>query len=256
MKKIKLGFIGYGNMAKAIVKAVERDIIDKFEICIYDPLYCETNDKILVAKSNQQLVSFADFVVLAIKPQVANEVLRDVRFNDNTIISIMAGVTIDRLIKLTGANKIVRVMPNLNARVGKSFNAYATYGIDEKLESEVVALLSSFGTPCKVTEDKLNAITGLTGSSPAFVFMFIKAIYDVALTQGFSEETARTMAISTVLGSAETVKSCDVPLDELIKSVCSKGGTTIEGVNHLINQGFEELISQAVNKAIKRAEEL
>lgn len=267
MKKIKLGFIGCGNMAQAIIRALsgerqkqnatERGI--EFCLAYSDPMLPNG----IVAPSaaacvpdNDALVKESDIVVIAVKPQTAPDILPALDMKNKVIVSIMAGVTVDKLKKLTGSSQIVRVMPNLNARIGKSFNAYTMSGISDETEDVVRLVLESFGTAAKVAENKLNAVTGLTGSSPAFVFMFIKALADAGERLGFDAATARQMAVAAVNGSAELVASCDTDLGELIASVCSKGGTTVEGVNYLNSVDMQGAVGEAVARAVKRAEEL
>ena len=268
MKKTTLAVLGCGNMAQAIVRALyksqangsctaysmQMDVIvsdiDEQKLVQLDAPVAKTTD-------NADAVRNADYVLLAVKPQAAVNVLQPLSLGNKIVISIMAGTSIATLQQLTGCRKVIRVMPNLNARIFRSYNAYACVGVTSDEQAFVQALLSSFGVAEQVEEAQLDAVTGLTGSSPAFVFMFIKALAEQGVALGFSPASARKMALATVIGSAELVNADPTAdLDRLIDSVCSKGGTTIEGVNYLRAQNFETVAKTAVQKAVDRAMEL
>lgn len=265
--KIKLAFIGCGNMAQAMIgsltdpasAAVIKANGDVMQITVADPdeaKLMSVRQKCTVTHDNAAAVDAADYVVLAVKPQSAEAALGGIDMSQKTVISIMAGVSINKLASLTGAGSIVRVMPNLCARVGESFNAYAVHGVDGEKMRVVLEILGSFGVCREVSEDMLDAVTGITGSGPAFVFMTLKAFYDEAVAQGFSPEDAKAMAVQTVVGSALTAEKSEDGFDALIRSVCSKGGTTIEGVDHLNNGGYTDMLRGAIVKSIEKAKEL
>ncbi|MCI8412717.1 MAG: pyrroline-5-carboxylate reductase [Clostridia bacterium] len=267
MKKYTLSVIGCGNMAQAILRALygekaqadlrKRDI--GLEITVSDPDSRKLDMLPFPARKtidNSEAVNNADYVLLSVKPQIAPEALKELQLRNKTILSIMAGVTVQTLCKWTGSEKIVRIMPNLNARVCLSYNAYTCTGLSAEQEEFVRILLRSFGVAARISENRFDAITGLTGSAPAFVFMFIQALIDEGIAQGFDTATAREMALSVIMGSTETARISAANLGELIESVCSKGGTTIEGVKHLHATEFEENIRTAVKKSIERAKEL
>ena len=272
MKKYSVGFVGYGNMAQAITYALSSDISNrmlksfgyKIKIAVSDPdveklktapvRFARTTD-------NQSLIEACDIIFLAVKPQVAKSVLEGLDFTNKIVFSIMASVPICVINNLTGnkAKAIVRVMPNLNARVGASYTTFCTNG-DEEIIRIAVALLSSFGQVKQIREEQMNISTGISGSGPAFVFKFINAFYKNAVKNGINKKTALEMALGTIIGSVNTVyariDNDDVVLDELVDSVCSKGGTTIQGVNYLDESNFEDVVSTAIDKAIARAEEM
>lgn len=272
MKKCTIGFIGYGNMAKAIVSALAsdsgRELMKtygyKVKIAVSDSDESKLSDvssDIAAVTDNEALVSACDAIVLAIKPQNALEALKGLDFGGKLVISIMASVTIAALKKLTGntAQKLVRVMPNLNARVGSAYSAFCTDGLSADEKKFVFAILSSFGDARELNERHMNVATGLCGSGPAFVFKFIDSFVQNALKNGLNKEIATEMALSTIIGSAYTVGESlndGISIDELVQSVCSKGGTTIEGVNYLNEKQFESVVSGAIDKAILRAEEM
>ena len=271
MKKYKVGFIGFGNMAQAIVSAltfpinkhVLRQYGCKLSIAVSDTDEEKLNlapKKVLTTTNNQTLVDYCDVIVLAIKPQVAKEVLSGLDFSGKIVISIMASTTI-RAIKdiiQSKTDKIARIMPNMNAKIGMAYSAYCFENLNEDEKNLVRGLVSSIGNGCEVTESRMNVSTAVCGSGPAFVFKFIEALSDSAIKNGLSKEMALKMAIYTVIGSASLVENfgADVDIKSLISSVCSKGGTTIEGINFLNENQFDEIVCGAVEKAIKRAEEM
>lgn len=268
MKKYKIGFIGCGNMAQAIIKSLTSDTVVsilkdnglRFEIRAADTagvkLDAFPSGTVAACASNGELVEGSDIVFLSIKPQTAAEALQGLSLKEKIVISIMAGVNLGRLSALTGARRLVRVMPNLNARIGSSFNAYCPQGLDGEEEDVVVNILSAFGETARVREDQMNAITGITGSGPAYVFLFIKAFMDTAIKAGFDRAAAKKMALAAVVGSAYNVESCDYDPGDMVDAVCSKGGTTIEGVSFLKEKAFTETVEEAIERAIRRSEEM
>lgn len=274
MKKYDVGFIGYGNMAQAIVSALSSRMGKwvlkqggfKLRLAVSDI----DSEKLLSAPKGvatttdvKALVDNCDVVVCAIKPQHAKEALEGLDFTDKIVVSIMASVTIDAIKSLTGrkTDKIARIMPNLNARIGNSYSSYCTSGLSYEENELVRWMLSTFGGFCEIDEKLMNSATGLCGSGPAFVFKFIKALVDDAVKNGFSEKVATEMAVATVSGSVNLVlynleENEGVSLPSLINSVCSKGGTTIEGVKFLDENNFDEIVGGAVDKAAARAEEM
>ena len=267
MKNYNLTVIGCGNMAKAIISAVQsentknrlRELNADIKITVSDKDENKLSDihGANVTTDNKSAVEKADYVFLAVKPQSAAEAINGLTLDNKIIVSIMAGVCIDKLHSMTGSGKIVRVMPNLNARIAQSYNAYACLGLDASEKEFIEILLSSFGICAEIPEEKLDAVTGLTGSSPAFIFMLIKSFVNKGVELGFDKNTAMSMALSTLTGSAYLVKADgNTDIDALIDSVCSKGGTTIEGVTFLRENRFEDIFAAAIDKAVERAKEL
>lgn len=267
MKKYRLGFIGCGNMARAIIGCLNGESVkyllklNKIKLDIYgydaDTSKSRNIKGLTESPDAKTLTEVCDIVFLSVKPQNAADAVKDLSLNGKIVVSIMAGVSLSRLSELTGAEKLVRVMPNLNARVGASFNAFCPIGLNAEEEHTVKLLLESFGETVKVDERDMNAVTGIAGSGPAFVFMFIKAFTDAGVQYGFDYALARKMAVATVVGSAYNIESDpDSDLDAMISSVCSKGGTTIRGVNRLNEGKFCETVQDAISCAVKRAEEM
>lgn len=270
MKKYNLGIIGCGNMSSAIIRAITGDAVSyllkqngiKFDVFVSDAdkakLDAIRTAKIATFADNAELVAVSNIIILAVKPQAAAEALKGIDFSGKIVISIMAGTNLKALKALLGGStdKIVRVMPNLNAKVCQSVNAYCCSGLNEEEEETVVNILGSFGQYFKVHESKMNAITGISGSGPAFVFMFINSFIEKAVDYGFDRQTAKEIALQTICGCAETIRYNEGSISDLVASVCSKGGTTIEGVKYLREKDFENTVKEAIMKSEKRSEEL
>lgn len=270
MKKCVLGIIGCGNMSKAIIRSVTSDAFKqamrtngiKFSVAVSD---CEISklDEIREYASdtftdNSDLVACSDYIISAVKPQAAESALKGLNFESKVAMSVMAGITLERFKDFIGntTEKVVRIMPNLNAKIGYSVNCYCHEGLEDEEERTVEYILSAFGEYYKIRESMMNSVTGLCGSGPAFVFMFADAFVKKGVECGFSIEAARELAFATILGSVENVRAFDGHITDLVASVCSKAGTTIEGVEYLKTSKFEDIVKEAIDRAIKRSEVL
>ena len=265
-----VGFIGCGNMARAIIHALyEKGCTN---ILASDPdsgQLSKVSGMAETTASNQKIVLSCKYIFLCIKPQNAEAILNPLIFPGDAVpISIMAGLPLKTVMTFTKTKKAVRVMPNLNACVKKSYNAFCSMGLTGPENDEITSLLSAFGTTEETPEHLINAVTGIAGSGPAYVFRFFKGLLIEAEKHGFSPAAAVKMCGTTIAGSIETLlqtvfqpspenfSEAIKALDEKTDSVCSKGGTTIEGIQVLDENHFTETASKAAAKAIKRAEEL
>ncbi len=261
---IKIGFIGCGNIANAIINGIlKSEIIKKESINIFDTDSIKTkafSEKgINITKSASEAAKNSDYLFLTVKPQVYEDVLKAMEIPEETIlITVAPGITIDFIKKLTGEKrKVLRTMPNTPALVGEGVTAYTfSDGFNEEEKAFSKKLLSSFSECFYMTEDKLDAIISVSGSSPAYAYMFIDAIAKSGAKQGIDYKTALIMAAKTVLGSAKLLLQSEEDAEILIERVCSKGGTTIEAVNYLKDKDFYETIDGAMQKCTKRAIEM
>lgn len=239
----KLGIIGCGVMVSAIASAASCTVIG------YD------HDKskvealgITVADSIDDLLEQADVILLAVKPQDFHEMLID--FGDKLVISIMAGVKLADL----GGERAIRVMPNLGAKVGKSVSAWAcSDSVTEEDKNFVRELLLSFGVEVEVkSDDDIFKMTALTGSGPAYLYAFLKAMREVGEEFGFSEDVLDTVLPALVEGA---MKAQEGSYDDMTSKVASKGGTTEAALNVLGDEWGGKL-KEAVKAAYDRAKEL
>lgn len=262
----KVGFIGGGVMGRAIIKGLtESKKVEARNIMVSDP--SEVSRKALEAlgisaiNDNEELAKNSDVIFIAVKPQYLKSAVDTFKHTVNTghiVVSIAAGVTIEMLENMLGANKkIVRVMPNTPAQVGCGMSAMA---VNEKVSPEeadyVLGLLSSFGKAEMIPENLINAVIGVSGSSPAYVYMFIEALADGAVAQGLPRDKAYTFAAQAVLGSAKMVLESGQHPGALKDAVCSPGGTTIAAVEALEESGFRYSVMSAVKSACEKSKEL
>ena len=263
-----IGFIGCGNMAKPIIRNVaEKNVFDKNNIYVYDidreklVDFCKKIE-INTAENEKQIALECDVVVLCTKPQVFPVLLpaitEELKKNNPLIVSIAAGKTTEWILSLLGYDaRVARIFPNLNAEVGEAISAYTGNKSvsDEEIET-VGRICSSYGEAKFLTEDLFSVFGVLGGCVPAYTFMYIGALAKAGAKNGLDDETAREVAVQTVLGSAKLLKECGGDVDEWVKKVCSPGGTTIQGVTSLKEADFDAIVCDAFEKSLKRDKEL
>ena len=264
MFKYKLGVIGAGFMATAIIKgAIKSKILNANEIIVSD-VYAKSLEKIattgvFTTQNNTEIVNDCEFVLFAIKPQNLNDVLDSiVGGNCKKFISIMAGVKKAKITSRLPGIKVARCMPNTPCSIGCGAVGVDLSDYDNENDVQFIKnLLSSFAIVVPVPETKLNAVTGISGSSPAYFYLFLKGLIDSGVRHGLSEEESKILAVNTMIGAGKMVlENSEKSLDDLISAVCSKGGTTIEAINVYNNNGLNDITNEAVDACINRAFEL
>lgn len=266
MKKLyKLGVVGCGFMARAILKGVVgSDFIRAKKVVVSDPsdeaLDWAVDLGIVGTQNNAFLVENSEYVLLAVKPQNFADVCRELEgVYPDKVISIMAGVTRDKIKGAFGRNaKVARCMPNLPCSIGSGMMGVDMSDFDDDQDDLefVNGVLGCLGTVLSTDERKMDAVTAISGSGPAYVFMFIDALTEAGVNLGLTHDEASLLAVQTVMGSAEMVMHSDTPVPELIKRVCSKGGTTIEAVKMLEDGNFRGVINDAAAACARRSKEL
>ena len=256
-------------MAEAIIKGiVNSKLTSPNKIGVSEPdkkrrKYLQQTYGVKTFDNNSELSDFANIVILAVKPQVMSPVLADCAeklTEAHLIISIAAGLPIsffENSLPHIKTPKIVRVMPNTPALVGESATAIAINKnvLDEDLQITEL-LFKKIGTTTILNENLLDAVTGLSGSGPAYVFSFIEGLIDAGVAQGCSRPVAEQLAVQTVLGSAQLLKQTkEHPAVERAR-VTSPGGTTITGIQVLEKEGFQGIIMEAVAAAVQKSKEL
>lgn len=263
-----IGFIGCGNMGTAIINGITKaGIVESSRVFAFDP-YAPSIDKavkdygITKCGSAKEIVMNSDFVVLAVKPNQIASVLEEINFElekkDAVLISIAAGKTLEFIRdNLTHDSKLVRVMPNINAKVAAACSAYCTNSlVSEEEKKTIETIFGAVGTIIELPESSFSLFGVLAGCSPAFVYMFIDALARAGVKNGMKKDTALKIAAQSVLGSAKMILESDTHPFELIDQVCSPGGTTIEGVTSLQADGFEAAVHNAVDKAVDKDSKL
>lgn len=208
----------------------------------------------------QLVVSGADIILLAVKPQQVKDLLLQAReklTRNQVIVSIAAGVTLGQLRQWSGTTPaIVRVMPNLPVVVGGGVCAICFDRTEDKDQDRVEKLFSCCGLVYRVTEEHMDAVTGLSGSGPAYAMLIIEALADGGVLQGLPREQSLRMAAMTIAGAAQLYLDGDIHPAELKDQICSPGGTSIEGVRELEKRGLRSALIEAVARAAEKSKEL
>jgi pyrroline-5-carboxylate reductase len=265
--RLRWGFIGSGKMATALIKGMLRAGIAQVEaICSSDTLadareILARETGVTVFDSNRSVVERSQVVVLAVKPQSMQVVLQDLRpviTSEHLVLSIAAGITIASIVHgLKPGVRVIRVMPNTPALIGEGASAYALGpGVGPSDEAIVTSLLDSVGHTVGVAEPLLDAVTGLSGSGPAFVYLMIEALSDGGVKVGLPRGIATLLATQTVLGAAAMVRETGQHPGVLKDQVASPGGTTIAGLHALERAGLRGALMDAVEAATRRSAEL
>jgi pyrroline-5-carboxylate reductase len=263
---MKLAVIGTGQMGQALVHAIlSRAVLPPSAVVLYD-VRTEKSRELAeswgcqAADSGPAAVSGADAVLLAVKPQVMRTVLEELAGDlkaDALLISIAAGVTISQLRACAGPSvALARVMPNTPALIGSGVSAVYFDQASEELKAWTVRLLEASGLVFRVPENLMDAVTGLSGSGPAYVMLMIEAMADGGVRMGLPREMATQMAAQTVAGAARLVLETGSHPGILKDQVCSPAGTTIEAVASLERNGLRSALIEAVTQAAERSREL
>lgn len=254
---MKLGFIGTGNMASAIMGGVIKKNIFSADEIIGADLFVPGRERVKeqfgihVTASNKEVIEKAEVTILSVKPQFYADVINDIKDvikKDQIIITIAPGKTLSWLAEQFGKDvKIVRTMPNTPAMVGEGMTAACP---NEHMTEDEIAyvknILESFSKVEIVPERLMDVVTAVSGSSPAYVYMFIEAMADAAVSGGMPRPQAYKFAAQAVLGSAKMVLDTGKHPGELKDMVCSPAGTTIEAVRTLEERGFRSAVIEAM----------
>ena len=264
MSSLRIGLLGAGKMATALAKGW-RDAGLASQIIASDPLEAARTAFAAatgghVTERNLDVLSKSDVVVLAVKPQTIATILPEIApalTPKHLVVSIVAGVTTRRLTEALGPIRIIRVMPNLPCLIGASASAYSIGGTATAEDAKTVQrLLDGVGRAIEVPERMLDAVTGLSGSGPAYGFVMIEALADGGVRMGLPRDVATLLAAQTLLGAARMVLEIGAHPGSLKDQVTSPGGTTIAGLHALEVAGVRGALMNAVQAATERAEEL
>lgn len=263
----KIGFIGCGQMATAIIGGLMADgQIESENIWVYDHkaatnLAMQQQYGITPATDLQQLTSQVNILIVAVKPNVILHVLKAAATSVNkeaVVVSIGVGVTLDTLAKTLGVErKIIRAMPNTPAMVNEGMTSLTPNArVSQHELEEIEAIFNCLGKTAVVDEKLIHAVTGVSGSAPASVFMFIEAMADAAVAGGMPRSQAYVFAAQAVKGSAQMVLDKNKHPGELKDMVCSPGGTTIEAVTVLEKRGFRSAVIESIRQCMAKSEML
>ncbi|MDQ7838536.1 MAG: pyrroline-5-carboxylate reductase [Thermodesulfobacteriota bacterium] len=265
--KGKIGFIGGGKMGEALLKGLLKAKVVKAEqVCVFDSSagcleHLKETYGVNACQSNKELVTRSNVIILAVKPQVMAAVLDEIRPEvtpEHLVISIAAGIPLRYLEdRLPEKSRVIRVMPNTPALIGEGATALAKgkyAGVRDLQLAEQV--FSAVGRTVIVEEKYLDAVTGLSGSGPAYVFAIMEAFIDAGVRMGLSREVARVLTLQTVLGSVKLAMETGEHLGCLKEMVTSPGGTTIAGLHVMAKAGFNGILMDTVEAATRRSQEL
>jgi len=266
MKKETIGLIGGGQMGEALVRGmIDSGLVAAGRIMVAEPDgkrrdFLTKTYEIEVTDSAEKLSAFASVLILAVKPQIMQPVLMQYKSfigNNHLLISIAAGVPIAAIEKVVGARRLIRVMPNTPALVLAGASALSP---NEQASAEDLQLgmeiFSAIGICVHLPEHLLDAVTGLSGSGPGYVFTFIEAMIDGGVLAGIPRPVAEQLVLQTVYGSAKLGLETGKPPAVLKGMVTSPGGTTIAGLHVLEEAGMRGAVMTAVDRAGKRSKEL
>ncbi|MGO1298767.1 MAG: pyrroline-5-carboxylate reductase [Vibrio sp.] len=268
MEHRKITFIGAGNMAKAIIAGLVRSGYPADHILVSSPtetrrVPMEQELGIQTTSDNQRAAQDSDVVVLAVKPQLMAEVfepLQGIDFSNKLVISIAAGMPVSRINEIFATKlNLVRVMPNTPSLIGQGMSGlYATDATPPADRDFTESLMKAVGEVCWVKQEaEINSIIAAAGSAPAYFFLFMEAMQNEAIAQGFDRDTARLLVQQSALGAAHMVASnSELSLSELRAQVTSKGGTTAEAINTFQALDLEKTVSKAMQAAVARAQEM
>ncbi len=267
MLKERIGFIGGGKMAEALAKGIinaSLSSVDKIIASDVDKKRCQILEKdtgIKTTQENKKITSESDIIILAVKPNIIGSILKELK-NDITpkhlVVSIAAGIPLDFIESaLNKGCRVVRVMPNTPCLVGETAAGYALGKAATRDDGKLVGeILNAVGKSYLLEEKHLDAVTGLSGSGPAFVYTVIEALSDGGVKMGLPREISTKLAAQTVLGSAKMVLESGMHTGELRDFVTSPGGTTIAGLHALEKGNIRNALIDAVETATKKSKRL
>lgn len=259
----KIGFIGCGHMGEAMLSGLlKAQWTSSDHVMVSTKTLAKSKQlkkiyNVQIAHSNLEVATFAQIIVLAVKPNLYQEVIEEIKpalQSDTMLISITPSFSLALLSRLVDHRcHVVRTMPNTPSMVGFGMTGIAFLEAESQdTKNLILSLCRSFGDVVEVEESHMKIIGTLSGSGPAFVDVFMKALIDYGIQQGLDEKTARTIVLQTFVGAALLAKSSNESLDTLISNVCSPGGSTIEGVHALEEADIDQQIKAAIHQTTER----
>ena len=264
---LKIGFVGAGRMAQALAKGINNSKqFASTGVSFVDPndeavaVFLESHPSAIRRNDLASLMIHCELIVLAVKPQAMSDVLivmKDFLTQKHLIVSVAAGITLNRIQTALNTDRIVRVMPNTPCLIGKGMSAIAAHAhVSESDRQTVNRIMQSVGKVIEIAETQIDAVTGLSGSGPAYVFYFLESLVDAGIHLGLPASVAQELSLQTLAGAVALVEATGKSPEELRRQVSSPGGTTLAGLEILEKQGLAEVIQNAVSAATQRSVEL
>ncbi|MDD5520018.1 MAG: pyrroline-5-carboxylate reductase [Kiritimatiellae bacterium] len=263
---MKVGFIGAGNMAEAMIASlINSKLLAPHEISVSDisadrRRLIKQKFRVNVYSKNQIIPGVADVVFLAVKPQQLTDVLFEIASGvgcEHLVISIVAGKKVEFIQSILSQARIIRVMPNLPCTVSEGMSVFCMGGTANTSDKQMASkLLSSFGQVLELPEDQFDAVTALSGSGPAFFSYFLNQMVEAAVKEGLNRKDALMLAGQTMLGTSKLLIEKKLDPADLIKAVTSAKGTTAAGLLVLDKSDLSGIVNQTIKSAAKRSAEL
>ena len=254
----KPGFIGCGNMASAIIGGIKQAGITELYVFDKDMEKCRAFDGATICKSVDDVVKSADIIFLCVKPNILPEVLKEITVEGKAFVSIAAGITVEKIRELLRpAARIMRIMPNTPLLVGKgAICIQMPTDLSEGEQIFIEEIFSAIGIVEHVGGNLMDSVTGVSGSGPAYVYMFIDALAKAGAKHGLPEDVSLRLAVQTFEGACEMLKQTGDTPSQLIHNVCSPGGTTIEAMKIFDMNETRGIIEWAVDACVAKSKEL
>ena len=267
MLKEKIGFIGGGKMGEALMKGILKaklSTVDNIIVSDVDKKRCQSLEDetgIKTIQDNKEVTANSDIIILAVKPNIMGAILEELKrdiTSKHLVVSIAAGIPLNFMeSSLNKGCRAIRVMPNTPCLVGETAAGYALGENATQDDGELVGqILNAVGRSYLLEEKYLDAVTGLSGSGPAFIYTVIEALADGGVKMGLPRDVSTELAAQTAFGAAKMVLESDAHIGELKDSVTSPGGTTIEGLHALEKGGLSNTLINAVEAATKKSKRL
>lgn len=260
---MKIGFIGAGNMAEAYISSLENEAeLFFYEINETRSKFIKEKYKIKQENNLLDLINSSEYIILSVKPHIIEIVLNQIKdfgLDSKYILSIAAGVTIEKIENIIGENKkIARIMPNTPALIKKgvsgiSFNKMID---SEEEKQKIIDIIKATGLVIPIEENKMDVLTAISGSGPAYVFLLINSIAEGGVKLGMDKATSLKLATETFIGAAELIKQTQKHPEQLKDMVTSPGGTTAAGLYTMEENGVRKAMIETVESAYKKAKEL
>ncbi|MCM8803775.1 MAG: pyrroline-5-carboxylate reductase [Candidatus Omnitrophica bacterium] len=259
---MRIGIIGFGNMGSAIVDGlIEKKLFKKKEILVFDI----NKEKIKnlpfnIKKNNREVVEDSDVVIIAVKPKDAENVLEEIKDNltpEKILISIMAGIKIKKIEKIIDKKvPLIRIMPNLNVKVKAGIIIWCSNKYGKKYENIVKKIFSPIGILFKMSENKFDTITAISGSGPGFLFYIAEEFKKICIEKGISKKIADDLVTYLFYGTGKMLLDTKIEIEKLKEMVSSPGGTTLAGLSIFEKMGFGRILREVIEAAENRSREL
>jgi pyrroline-5-carboxylate reductase len=264
---MKIGFIGCGNMATAMIAGImDSGKVDRENVMVSNPseenlLAVQKAHGIQITQDNREVAAFAEILVLAVKPYLYEVVAKEIQKvlpAATVVVTIAAGISIEKMqVQLGRPQPVIRTMPNTPALVKAGVTAVCrSQEVSDESYQGTIQLLGSFGKVFELPESKMDVVPAISGSAPAYIFMLIEAMADAGVLDGLPRQIAKEMAAQTVLGAAKMVLDTGIHPEELKDRVCTPGGTTIEAVLTLEKNQFRSSVQEAMKACTKKTKEM